>query len=760
MLLNRAWFKMVAPFLYQSPLDLIDATWPKLSQYCQVLNREPQVDVSVQAPPFSHESSSQPCEPSIASPHSPSFNERVGRGTDPGVGSSRVVTRTQSRSSSHSSTRSLTVDAFHHDRHEAVHERDRLIRRKKFQVLWLLLNCTITDQEYEAANSPQPIKETFMSLERRTDLDISVDYFKPATDYLSLYTHYHHPGLSKFIWRLFPAIEDAAMVEQRLVTHNPERIRELYLESVQLQDIISLAPRLSCLYRIRTRHESWDIHGCIDFMKEHNARFGTVRMLELEADIPEQYDTTMEENVNELIATVDHLRTLELSGFETLTTDLERIPRGDLKVLRLNCGSLGPNMSPNTMSTTSDAMALGSKEEGPMIVSRFLSQCRKLEELFLKAVDEDMLGWAVLERRNHQAAQQSCPSSPSIPLPLSDTTTTVSLVPLRIIELSGDDSEHVAMTISQAAEAFQDTLQVIKANSYSYQSNRTLTSLTWKCPMPRLEVIKIVGRSNLPFDFRSLQYCPALKILDISKYSGMRACSEALLLNMRYLTQLEYLGLSSFDHLADSTVRTILGCMPRLKHLRLALKDTPTWNMSGSSSAASSGGSSAMPNPSSSSSPTSSAASSVQEGSTTGITSGMRITGMTGDLNTRLNFAAMSVSSQSPAPSSTSSASPSPVPMTQLGQPGYRATSLPPPLPSGSSSLRPSLMDRFQMENNYLSLDGILDAIRGLRESKRLEKLSVVLPKVDYEENFHRLEMYNLQHPDLEIVVYRYAHGL
>lgn len=245
-----------------------------------------------------------------------------------------------------------------------------------------------------------------MSLERRTDLDISVDYFKPATDYLSLYTHYHHPGLSKFIWRLFPAIEDAAMVEQRLVTHNPERIRELYLESVQLQDIISLAPRLSCLYRIRTRHESWDIHGCIDFMKEHNARFGTVRMLELEADIPEQYDTTMEENVNELIATVDHLRTLELSGFETLTTDLERIPRGDLKVLRLNCGSLGPNMSPNTMSTTSDAMALGSKEEGPMIVSRFLSQCRKLEELFLKAVDEDMLGWAVLERRNHQVLER------------------------------------------------------------------------------------------------------------------------------------------------------------------------------------------------------------------------------------------------------------------------------------------------------------------------------------------------------------------
>ncbi|KAF9381560.1 hypothetical protein CPB97_007703 [Podila verticillata] len=747
---------MVAPFLYQSPMALIDATWPKLSQYCQVLRREPEEPVQEHPPPFSHASS--PAEPSvIASSPSLSFNERVGRGTDPGVDSSRVPPRTQSRSSSHSSTRSLTVDVFNHGRHEAVHERDRLIRKKKLQVLWLLLNCTITDQEYEEANSPQiSTNETFMSLERRTDLDVSVDYFKPATDYLSLYTHYYHPGLRNSIWRLFPAIEDASLVEQRLITHNPERIRELFLESVQLQDIIFLAPRMSCLYRIRTCHESWDIHGCIDFMTEHNALFGTVRMLELEAYLPDSYDTPMENNVNELVATVDHLRTLELSGFETLRTDLERIPRADLKVLRLNCGSLSPTMTPRIASTTTVDSTTGSKaDEEPMNVNRFLSQCRKLEELFLKAIDEDMLGWAVTERRNLQAAQQTCPSSPSS-LPLSNTTL-LPLVPLRTIELSGTDSEHVAMTISQAAEAFQDTLQVIKANSYSYLSNRSLTSLTWKCPMPRLEVIKIVGRSNLPFDFRSLQYCPALKNLDISKYSGMRACSEALLLNMCYLTQLEYLGLSSFDHLTDSTVRTILGCMPRLKHLRLALRDTPAWNMSGSSSAASSSGGSSMPNPSSSSSPMSSAASSVQENM--GITSGMRITGMTGDLNSRLNFAAMSVSSQSPAPSSTSSTSPSAPMPTQLGSQGYKAMSLPPPLP-GSSSLRPSLMDRFHMENNYLSLDGILDAIRGLRESKRLEKLSIVLPKVDFEENFHRLEMYNLQHPDLEIVVYRYAHAV
>ncbi|KAG0344635.1 hypothetical protein BG004_004288 [Podila humilis] len=857
LLLNKTWFKMVAPFLYQSPMALIDATWPKLSQYCQVLKKEPlqppttisqhvideYIDIvgrestsrsmSSTLPTESHNALStsslapgvaaraagvsQSPEAIMAPSSTPAYGERMGRGTETGTigSSSRFMLRTQSRSSSQSSTRSLTVDGFHNDRHEAVHERDRLIKKKKLQVLWLLLNCTITDQEFEEALSPlssaqdtqQPSEsstrfknDSFMTLERKMDLDISVDYFKPATDYLSLYTHCHHPGLRFFIWILFPSIDDAALVELRLITHKPERIRELYLESVQLHDIAYLVPRLTCLYRIRMCHEVWDIQKGITFMKKHNAEVGTVRMLELEAYLPDTYGTTMEDDVSDLIASVDHLRTLELSGFETLRADLARIPRAELKVLRLNCGSLTVNPSSFGISTSTTSSLAGvggidtmsqsgsmssedAKSPPPTTVCSFLSGCRKLEELFLKAVDEDMLGWAVKERREFQATQipPSSNSHVSPPKFHANNLACGTLAPLKIIELSGVDSEHVAMTISQAAEAFRDTLEVIKANSYSYQSNRTLTSLSWKAPLPRLQMIKIVGRSNLPFDFRSLQYCPALRVLDISKYSGMRACSEALLLNMKYLTKLEYLGLSSFDHLADSTVRTILSCMPRLKHLRLALKDTPTWNMSGSSTASSSG-SSAMatasiavpPDPSSSSSPMSSAASSVQERSSSttstsssAITSGMRMTGMTGDLSTRLNFAAMSLVSQSPAPtsSSTTSSSSSPSPMQssqQQPQAGYRPSVALPPPPThlGSSSistLRPSLLDRFQMENSYLSLEGILEAIQ---YCPRLEKLSTVLPKIDFEENFHHLEMYNLQHPELEIVVYRYAHAV
>lgn len=74
-----------------------------------------------------------------------------------------------------------------------------------------------------------------------------------------------------------------------------------------------------------------------------------------------------------------------------------------------------------------------------------------------------------------------------------------------------------------------------------------------------------------------------------------------------------------------------------------------------------------------------------------------------------------------------------------------------------------SLMDRFHLENTYLSLEGILDAIDGLSEDKdknQLEKLSIVLGKLDFEDHYRRLGLYNQQYQDLEITVYRYAHAV
>ncbi|KAF9928399.1 hypothetical protein FBU30_002397 [Linnemannia zychae] len=936
LLVNKAWFHMVLPFLYKSPMTLIDLTWPKLSSYSQVLKKEPLASALASPSPGNLERPGSPVPgSSYDEPRSGQLltnNSAIGLGSAGAGDSSSTATadasgrhgrslysynrrtsttssngggygggfgyapRTHSRSSSHSSTRSMTSDAFHQARNDAVlqkEQRDQMVKRKKLMVLWVLLNCTLSEEEHLArecllqessseeekdghgsngcsnedkARYAAVIKESsLLSLQMSPNLGMNLEYFKPMVDYLSFYTHQSHPGLRFIAWKLFPYIDDVFTIEWRLISHGPERIRELFLETVQLQDMVPIVSRLGALHKIRTCHESWDIPGSIEFMKRHNELFGTVQMLELEAYLPENHDTVMSDYFEQLIHQIDHLKVLELSGFETLRARLEDIPKANLKVLRLNCGSLSPdNMPPSIVSSTvtdeqqvtTATSGLSIHENsigGRMNISMFLSQCRQLEELMLKPVDEGILEWAVQERRDFQAGMLPMPpTSPSL-TPLAHQPPRA-LVPLRIIELSGTDSEHVAMSISQAAEAFQDTLEVIKANSFSYTSNRTQKTLSWRFPMPRLRVLKIVGRSNLPFDFRSLQYCPELRILDLSKYSGMRGCQEAGLLNLKYLTKLEYLGLSSFDHLTDSTLRTILGCMPRLKHLRLAIGDTAVstlgsssygYTNSGTIIGSGSGGIGKTIGTRSSGilggsgNVGSGGASSNSSGGNTAIMGGI---GSSSDMPYRSPFAAISAVSSASASASSSSTSPAPayqlaptpaqqqhqalsgavnIIVGQIQNQNSSPNSFPnsqshyhhqPPAPPPSlitsqfqsymseSATRPgiggiginnsnnisssnssvigsmggemassarstssSLMDRFHLENNFLSLEGILDAIDGLSEDKdknQLEKLSIVLGKLDFEEHYRRLELYNQQYQDLEITVYRYAHAV
>ncbi|KAG0051174.1 hypothetical protein BGZ83_004035 [Gryganskiella cystojenkinii] len=937
LVMNRVWFQLVIPFLYRSPMILIDATWPKLSPYSQVLKKElPQQqqgeveNTTAASSTTTGLGNQQPQQPQQRNGRSSTTTQSDSNScrrtstasiTSPIGGGIGYSPRNHSRSSSRSSTRSM--EAFHQGKNEAVlqkDQRERLIKRKKMQVLWVLLNCTLSEEErselaqlqagaeaeaeaeaetatnggasqghndeleqQQAQQSLPPprntsrvraklpiqgSKSTLLSLTLATGLDVELDYFRPMVDYLSYHTHYYHPGLRFLIWKLFPDIEDSYTIEWRLISHCPERIRELFLETVQMQDLLPLVSRLSTCHRIRSCHESWDVEGSVRFIQEHNALFGTVRMLELEAYLPENHDTVMEPDLSRLIAQVEHLSVLELAGFTHLETDLQPIPRRHLKVLKLNCGSLNPESDDQHQVLPGQAPGPGhgagqpQQQQNPegaggdvqgtdqlstrMDLQTFLSLCRDLEELHLKSVDENLLEWAVQERIGFESGSLIVPPPVPLSLPLAHEITPA-LVPLRIIELSGTDSEHIAMTISHAAFAFQDTLEVIKANSYSYLSNKSLTSLSWSVPMPRLRVLKIVGRANLPFDFRSLQHCPALKSLDLSKYSGIRSCSESLLLNLKYLTQLEYLGLSSLDHLTDSTLRTILGCMPGLKHLRLAIGDTPvptsSYVVSGVAGGPSRGGSGSgtassfgaslgghgsgsgssgesLQRPSSSQfqalsgsstaagsvitsapvvspplppgmthmivgqiqqpsfhghahphysyhyppqSPMAAAASSSSATSSTGAGSG---TGVGPAAVSSAPFASFPSGTTTldlqdfvPQPSPRFSARSSSVSSTSSLSTSVSA------VPGGPSSLSTSyflpMMDRFHLENNYLSLEGILDAIDGFSDTKnQLQKLTIVLGKTDFEDHYYRLEHYSRQHQELEITVYRYAHAV
>ncbi|KAF9915918.1 hypothetical protein BX616_005065 [Lobosporangium transversale] len=887
LLMNKTWFQMVLPFLYRSPMALVDATWPKLSAYSQVLKKGPS-SLTPQSPLLSpipvevqganagtvgetrsrSVSRNTTSESSTTSDGTATESVRSGRSQSNTRRTSTISSsnggyglgyapRTHSRSSSHSSTRSWTGDAFHQGRNEAVlqkDQREKLVKRKKMQLLWVLLNCTLSEEEYEASvtmnaassktasdNDTEKDKaaaavwasSTLLSQKLGLNLEIETEYFRPMVDYLAHYTHLHHPGLRLIIWKVFPSIDDAFRIEWRLLSHSPERIRELYLESVELQDMIPLIPKLEKLQRIKACcQEDWDVSGPIEFMKQHNKLFGTVRMMELEGYLPDKHETPMDERFSDLISQVEHLKVLELTGFESLKARLNTIPYKSLKVLKLNCGTLKPEYTPYTSITeeqqqhglAGQTTGSSSGQDGRMPVSSFLSQCRQLEELLLDPVDEDVLEWAVQERRDFEAALLTSNLSSSSAI-ISTHNSPPTLIPLKILELSGEDSERVAMTVSQAAEAFQDTLEVIKANSYSYRYNRLLTPLSWRCLMPRLQVLKVVGRSNLPLDFQSFQYCPSLRILDLSKYSGMRACSEAALLNLKYLTKLEYLGLSSFDHLTDSTLRTILGCMPRLKHLRLAIGDSSTSSSAGgtlstttissfmnpassgtikntgstrasgafgsSAGTGTNGGGNSNSNSNGSGSGSGSGSASVSVSSTTNGNGG-------GIDLLKSPFASLSISSSSASSPVSNSLTASPV--SQYVYSPYSHHHTPPPLPHSSSSFSTtisspylmnttstsslvgsinsnsgggvgdmassawstsSLMDRFHLENNFLSLEGILDAIDGLSDSKdQLEKLSIVLGKLDFEDHYRRLEQYNQLHPDLEITVYRYAHAV
>lgn len=467
---------MVLPFLYKSPMILIDSTWPKLSSYSQILKKDlplsspasgyvdqPSSPMSTAAGPGVMFDEPQPAlslSNSISSASGAgagaidgatdtygrhgrslySSNRRTSTTSSNGIGGGGYgggfgyAPRTHSRSSSHSSTRSMTGDAFHQGRNDAVlqrEQRDRLVKRKKMQVLWVLLNCTLSEEDHLArmsrsfvddANDKEKEQQgqhdqdngsdsdvhsvllkdpSLLSLKLNQDLDINLEYFKPMVDYLSFYTHQYHPGLQYITWKLFPNMDNTKTIERRLIRHGPERIRELFLESVQLQDMVPLVSQLETLYKIRTCHEKWDIPRSIEFMRRHNELFGTVRMLEMEAYIPENHDTEMSEDFGQLIGQVDHLKVLELSGFEALTAVLEDIPRENLKVLRLNCGSLSPTPIPPFANTEPKAAAYGASNER-MTISTFLSQCRQLEELLLKPVDEGMLEWAVQERREFQ----------------------------------------------------------------------------------------------------------------------------------------------------------------------------------------------------------------------------------------------------------------------------------------------------------------------------------------------------------------------
>ncbi|KAF9975727.1 hypothetical protein BGZ73_000529 [Actinomortierella ambigua] len=550
MLLNKILFSRTVPRLYQSPFAAIEATWPR-----------------------------------------PSFPSRLDF-SDITSSSSTQEPTTPTGMPGYTSTRRRSSNI-------------RLGQSQQVQLLWVFFNCLLhygADRSTISATSTAT-KDTLAAIGGRVKPGTPLEQYRPSVDYLAYYTHMDHPGLRFVIIQLFPDIDDASDIEYLLVQHATEGIRTLFLDWLQMDRLADLVPRFSSLVSLKLGQEDLEVQSVIDFVEKHQQLYGTIMELDIEAYLPSLFEAKMDPAIGQLINTCRYLRSLSLSGFEMLTIDLNLVPTTYLRTLRINCGQLGryPTGERGVM-----AMDIHQERtEPPMSIGQFLSRCRSLEHLMLRSVHKGTLDWAVQERRAHEAAMhESLLPDPTLAktnnTTMSDTSSvrsfssTVSAatnttatatregsplllqrpVALRTLHISGMDSEQAALVVSQAAEAFADTLESIEVDSFSYQSNPTLTPIAWKKPLPRLWLLRLNGRSNLPFHFASLDQCPNLHELDLFRYVGMRGCSETELLHLQSLKHLARLDLFEYDHLTDWTLDAILSRLESLQYLRVSLVES------------------------------------------------------------------------------------------------------------------------------------------------------------------------------------------
>ncbi|KAG0270133.1 hypothetical protein DFQ27_000434 [Actinomortierella ambigua] len=404
---------------------------------------------------------------------------------------------------------------------------------------------------------PTSTKDIISALVDQAKPGTSLEQYHPTVDYLAFYTHMKHPGLRFVIIQLFPDIDDAADVEYLLVQHAAEKIRTLFLDWLQMDRLVTMAPRFSSLVSLKLGHEELEVQGAIDFVERHQKLYGTIVELDIEAYLPDMFEAKMDPAIGRLVNTCRYLRSLSLSGFESLTLDLSLVPTTYLRTLKIYCGHLGHYMMGDRIAMSDIQQE---QTEPPISVGQFLSRCRSLEHLMLRSVHKSVLDWAVQERRIFEATQEGGLADSSLAkATMSDTRV---------------DSEQAALVVSQAAEAFADTIESIEIDSFSYQSNPTLTEVAWRKPLPRLQHLRLIGRSNLPFRFSSLNLCPNLRSLDLFRYVGMCGCPETELLHLQSLKQLTRLDLSIYDHLTDWTLDAILSRLDSLQYLRVSLAES------------------------------------------------------------------------------------------------------------------------------------------------------------------------------------------
>ncbi|KAG0360947.1 hypothetical protein BG005_009546 [Podila minutissima] len=250
-------------------------------------------------------------------------------------------------------------------------------------------------------------------------------------------------------------------------------------------------------------HYEFDLEAVIDFLQTHDQIYGTIR--EIKVGGPDDLGRSTPSGLIRILQSLKRLKVLDMTDWREAIKYLDMIPTKHLETLLLgNVRMTTLNSGGSTTGTeTEQQSAVTEDQEDPQI--RTLKRCRRLKELRMPVLVDNLFEWAVQDRKRRQRLVGQWVYGPEP-------------VHIQVVHLSGSNTGPLVSTLVDVADAFRDSLQTLQSTSWSDMAE-TLSCcqpLTWNWCLPRLQVLDLQGEIACRFKIQALEHCPELRVLRLS----------------------------------------------------------------------------------------------------------------------------------------------------------------------------------------------------------------------------------------------------
>ncbi|KAG0034802.1 hypothetical protein BGZ82_005598 [Podila clonocystis] len=328
-------------------------------------------------------------------------------------------------------------------------------------------------------------------------------------------------------------------IERDLLQHSPQRIKTLCISAPRFHTILqtlqvepappsilvrvfslnlvlaSLSyhwsmPRISGKLSRLSRLELFDVHydfdleAVIDFLRTHDQIYGTIR--EIKVGGPDDLGRSTPPGLIRILQCLKRLKVLDMIDWREAIKYLDMIPTKHLETLLLGnvrMTTLNSGGSTTSAETEQQSTEATEDQEDPQI--RTLKSCRRLKELRMPVLVDNLFEWAIQDRKRRQRLAGQWLYGPEP-------------VHIQVVHLSGSNTGPLVSTLVDVADAFRDSLQTLQSTSWSDMAE-TLSCcqpLTWNWCLPRLQVFDLQGEIACRFKIQALEHCPELRVLRLS----------------------------------------------------------------------------------------------------------------------------------------------------------------------------------------------------------------------------------------------------